>query len=216
MRWPHLLGLCAAVLFFSSAAPLGPAGKAFAAEAGEAVGRVIQLGGQVEVRNAGALRSLALGDEVVEGDLLRTGRDAYVKIAQLNGSWIFLGADSAVVLSRHLLDPDGVGRKGLITLVLGILRAKLLGPPWREGFEIKTRAAIASVRSTEWIVEARPEKSAVFVVEGEVAVTARANRARVILGPGMGTDVFLGGGPSPAKAWGPERVADVMARTRAR
>ena len=103
-----------------------------------------------------------------------------------------------------------------LTLVLGILRAKLLGPPWRDSFEVRTRAAIASVRSTEWIVESRPLKTSVLVVEGEVAVTGKASRDRVLLGPGMGTDVPLGGVPSPAAAWGAERVADVEARTRAR
>ena len=214
MRWPHLLGPIALAFIVITGAGLSPA--ALAAEEEVALGKVTELKGRVEARRGGVLRNLALGAEVHEGDLLRSGPRSYVRVTHKDGSWVFVGADSAVAFSRHLLDPDGVGRQGILTLVLGILRTKLLGPPWREGYEVKTRAAVAAARGTEWIVESRPLKTAVYVIEGEVGVTAKQSRDRVLLGPGMGTEVPLNGLPNPPAAWSQERVADVEARTRAR
>lgn len=210
MRWPLCLGLLALLLLLLGGSPGSPLR---AAEDEDAIGQVTDLRGPVEARRNGVLRSLALGAEVAEGDLLRTGAGAYVKVSHDDGSWVFVGADSAVVFSQRLLDPDGVGRKGILTLVMGILRAKLFGPPWRDSFEVKTRAAVAAARSTEWIVESRPVKSAVLVLEGEVAVTAKKTRERVLLGPGMGTDIPLDGTPSPPALWGEKRVAEFKTRT---
>ncbi|HMB78284.1 MAG TPA: FecR family protein [Kiloniellaceae bacterium] len=210
MRRPLCLGLLAFALTLLA----NPTGSLlFAAEESGAIGQVTELRGQVETRRNGVLQSLTLGAEVSEGDLLRTGPGAYVKVAHEDGSWVFVGADSAVVFSQRLLDPDGVGRKGILTLVIGILRTKLFGSPWRDSFEVKTRAAVAAARSTEWIVESRPLNTAVLVVEGEVAVTAKGAPDRVLLGPGMGTDVPLDGVLSPPAVWGEKRVADVKART---
>ena len=214
MRWSHLLGPVVLALIVITGTGLTP--TAGAAEEGPALGKVTELKGRVEARRGGALRSLALGAEVHEGDLLRTGPRAHVKVTHNDGSWVFVGADSAVAFSRHLLDPDGVGRRGIVTLVLGILRSKLLGPPWRDSYEVKTRAALASARATEWIVESHPLKTSVFVIEGEVGVAAKQSRDQVLLGPGMGTEVPLDGVPAPPTAWSQERVADVEARTRAR
>lgn len=215
MRWPlRLLVLVPAfVLTLVASAAYGPL---LSAEKEGAFGQVTELRGDVEARRNGALQSLALGAEVLEGDLLRTGPGAYVRVTHADGSWVFVGADSAVVFSQRLLDPDGAGRKGILTLVIGILRSKLFGPPWRDSFEVKTRAAVAAARSTEWIVESHPLKSSVLVIEGEVAVTAKGSRDKVLLGPGMGTDVPLDGVPSVPALWGEKRVADVKARTRPR
>jgi hypothetical protein len=96
---------------------------------------------------------------------------------------------------------------------MGIVRTGL-SDVWKDGFEVRTRAAVASVRSTDWITEAGKDRSSVFVVSGKVSVTGVAGGARVILEPGQGTDIENGGAPSTPKKWGASRVEQVMARTR--
>jgi hypothetical protein len=78
---------------------------------------------------------------------------------------------------------------------------------------VTTRTAVASVRSTQWIVDAGADSTGVFAIEGRVTVVDRQMRGGVILDPGYGTDVRAGEPPSQPKRWGQKRVDDVTART---
>jgi hypothetical protein len=64
------------------------------------------------------------------------------------------------------------------------------------------------------VTEARAERSSVFVVSGEVAVTGVADGTRVRLSEGEGTDVEIATAPTSPKQWGDARIQDVLARTR--
>ena len=101
----------------------------------------------------------------------------------------------------------------MLKLLLGIIRTSLSGA-WSGGFEVQTRAAVAAVRSTDWITEARDDRTAVFGVAGKVAVRALADDTEVVLAKGFGTDVVNGEAPTPPKQWGSSRVEEVLARTR--
>lgn len=79
-------------------------------------------------------------------------------------------------------------------------------------FQILTPHAIASVRGTEFVVDVAEERTSVFVVEGEVAVTKRyLTDSRVTLQPGEGVDVERSE-PLVVKTWGAARVDALLAR----
>lgn len=184
-----------------------------AAQEARPVGHIVQQRGPVTALAGGTPRMLFLGARVFQGDMIVTGANSRIRVEFADGSALSLGAEAQVEIDRMVLGPNGQGVKGVISLVIGILRASLAGAPWADGFEIETRAAVASVRATDFIAEAQADKTSVFVVEGRVAVTPAVGEA-VTLDAGFGVDVTPGGGADAVKKWGAKRVEDAIARTR--
>lgn len=181
-----------------------------AAQEEESAGQVVQQRGPVTALSEGAPRSLYIGAFLRAGDRVRTGADARVRIELRDGSTLSLGANTEIVLSTYLPEDDG---RGVLTLLLGIVRTSLSGV-WSGGFEVRTRAAVASVRATDWITEIGGDRASVFVVEGSVAVRGTDDGAQVVLEEGFGVDVEAGQPPPPPKEWGASRVEQALARTR--
>jgi len=195
-----MLALC---LFALAAAPA-------AAQEEESAGQVVRQRGPVTALSEGVPRSLYIGAFLRSGDRVRTGADARVRIELRDGSTLSLGANTEIMLSTYLPEDDG---RGVLTLLLGIVRTSLSGV-WSGGFEVRTRAAVASVRATDWITEIGDDRTSVFVVEGSVAVRGTGDGAQVVLEEGFGVDVEAGQPPPPPKEWGASRVEQALARTR--
>ena len=71
---------------------------------------------------------------------------------------------------------------------------------------------MASVRSTEWLVESTAKGTGVLSVAGEVTVRSLAGGA-VVLRPGEGTDVAPDAAPKAPAVWGAARRQAALART---
>ncbi|MDZ4736934.1 MAG: FecR family protein [Rhodospirillaceae bacterium] len=184
-------------------AVLVPGGLARAAEAGY----VMRLAGTVELIGVSGAVPLASGSPIQTGDRIRTGPDSRVQIELEGGAVLTLGADS------ELLIPAQAARTvSIVDLLLGIVRA-VLPESTSTGFLVRGRTAVASVRSTEWIVETSPENTSVFAIEGKVQVTGTGGS--VTLQAGEGTDVPAASLPSAPKQWGAARAGDALARTAA-
>ena len=182
-----------------------------AALAGDPIGRVVQQEGAVTVQRAEDRVPLWPGDPVFIADRVLTGPDGRVRIAFQDESLLAIGSDSEVVVDDFRIGRDGRRLNAVISLLLGIVRAAVTPAAPSVVFDVRTRVALASARSTDWIVEAKPDHTAVFVAEGLVDVTASGGQ--VLLGSGLGTDVMAGRAPTSPKRWGEARVRDVMGRT---
>lgn len=198
-------GLAACLLLLLAAAPA-------AAQDREAVGQVVGQQGTATALHEGRPRILEIGAAVYRGDWVFTEPDAKVRIELADGSVLSVGAATRVEIAEYALGDGGRGLGGALTLILGIIRTSL-SDAWGGDFEVRARAAVASVRSTDWVTESSPERTSVFVVEGTVAVRGAADGTTVTLGAGDGTDVDTGSAPSPPKKWGEARVNEVLART---
>lgn len=203
--------IAAILLIFATLA----AGRPASAQESQPVARVVAQIGLVTAFRDTTPRVLRLAAPLYEGDHIVTGPDARVELELADGSRLSLGAGTRVALDQVRYDASGHGVRGVFNLILGILRSSLSGPTWREGFSIETRAAVASVRSTDFVTEALAEKTAVFVVEGRVEVAAGQTTVAT-LQAGQGVDVPLGATQAETKTWGQKRVDDVLARTRVR
>lgn len=177
----------------------------------DAVGEVVRQVGAVVALRDGSTRALHIGAAVERGDTIVTYNGSKVAIRLADGGTLSLGNSTEVEISEYVAD-GRQGIRGVLTLVIGIVRTGL-GGLWRDGFEVRTRAAVASMRSTDWITEATPEAAAVFVVEGTVAVAGRHDAGTVVLNAGDGTDVPVGGSASAPKQWGQKRVDAFVARS---
>ncbi|HEX2116248.1 MAG TPA: FecR family protein [Alphaproteobacteria bacterium] len=147
-----------------------------------------------------------------QGDRLVTGAGGRVEMRCPDGSSLVVGERSSVHLSIFITDDRR--HNAVVEVLEGIVRALLPGGHAWERFDIVTRTAVASVRSTVWIVDVKPDSTGVFVESGGVLVSSRVNQAQVFLQPGYGVDVGTQAAPLEARLWGQARINDALARTR--
>ncbi|HUF55807.1 MAG TPA: FecR domain-containing protein [Thermohalobaculum sp.] len=170
-----------------------------AAEAREC--QVARLEGQtVRVWHEGTWSPL--GDRLPAGAAkIETGRETRVEIRCDDGVVVTVGIATEVNL-EVLTGPQAGAAEAVLQLIRGIVGVVA---PAVSGFDVRTPLAIASVRSTEWLVEhGADEGSAVFVRAGRVGV--RTPGGRVALGPGEGITVPPSGEAEPVKVWGAPRI----------
>src|SRR3954451_215386 len=167
--------------------------------AAEPIGRVVKQEGTTLVQRGGQPQPLANGTQVYLDDEILTGHNGRVVIEGQGGLRLVVGPGSDLRMQRWLFEPQRNRLEGVLGLVTGVLRLFVTDNTDRS-VEVETRAAVASVRSTEWIVQATAANTGVFVISGRVQVTAPAGS--VIVGPGLGTTVVLGGAPEPPETWG--------------
>lgn len=147
-----------------------------------------------------------------QSDQLITGLGGRMEVRCPDGSSLVVGERSTVRLSIFIT--DNRPHNAVVEVLEGIVRALLpSGHTW-ERFDVVTKTAVASVRSTVWIVDVKPDSTGVFVEDGNVLVSSRANQAQVYLPAGFGVDVGPQAAPMEIKAWGATRVSDVQTRTR--
>ena len=178
------------------------------------VGTVGRLVGEASVVVGRTTRPLEPEAKLFVGDRVITSAEGRLEIACTDGSTIIVAAQTTVTLSEYTTNADGSGKTAVLDMVEGLVRVSLSRLGVWQRYEVTTPTAIAAARSTEWIVEATPGHSAVFVVHGRVEVVDRQFKGGVILDPGDGTDVQAGAPPTVAKRWGKKRVDDVLSRTR--
>ena len=179
----------------------------------EVVAQIDAVNGQAFVNRDAERLAAETGLQVHRLDELMTYGDGRLRLNFRDGTVITIGPNSRVLV-QHYLDTLGGAdnRAPLLTLMVGILRATVpkIGSL---GWSVQTRAAVASSRSTEWIMEARGETTSVVVLAGHVEVVNDGGGVLRLTG-GEGVDVTLGA-PMPATAnrWGAARVIAFVERT---
>jgi hypothetical protein len=159
---------------------------------------------------------LALRSEVHEGDTVRTGKGARLRIALRDDSILSLGADGELRLD-HLAQSARSGTRGsLFTLALGYLRA-VVGHLQRDSlFQIRSPSMVAAVRGTDWIESYAAGKTELFVANGRVLATGTTNPRSdwVLLNAGEGVHFVAGAPHSPVVRWIQEQINLYVEATR--
>jgi hypothetical protein len=181
--------------------------------AGGAVGRVTRLAGAPSImRPDGRTIVAALGMPLAGGDRVATGPGGRLEITMADGTTIIIGERTTLGLSRLIAPGPASPGEGLLDLLEGILHLQL-PHPWNR-FEVTTSTAVAAVRSTDWLIEAKADNTSVFVARGRVEVENRARTGAVLLDPAFGTDVAAGGLPVTPHRWSQARIDAALALTR--
>jgi hypothetical protein len=140
---------------------------------------------------------------------ITTGFETRVRIVCDDGTIVTIGSATEVNL-ENLVDVADSRRSVAMQLIEGIIGLVIPQRNWRR-FEVRSPVAIASVHSTEWLIEwHRGESAAVFVRMGEVAVRS-AQSERFILGMGEGITISAAGAAGEVKQWGGARIAESTA-----
>ena len=158
-------------------------------------------------------QALAPDDPVFIADLIVTGADSRVSIALGDRAMLTVGPRAQAEVSQYYTRPEDGLFRGVLSLLAGIVRVTFLADDPDRAFEVRTRTAVASVRSTEWIVDLTVAGTGVLALDGRVTVLGVAG-GEVVLAPGEGSDVAAGAPPRPPNRWGATRVRDVVERTR--
>lgn len=193
-----LRGLFAALIL------LGP--SAAAAQDGRTC-TLSRLSGPATLQRDGTVTAVGTGASLGDRDRLRTGAASKAEVTCSDGTTITLGAATDLDLGRIA----GAGNTGsLLGLLEGIARFVLPENRRPSAFEVSAPTAVASVRSTEWVMQADGRGTAVLVVRGRVGVQGRAPGPIAELGPGQGVDVPPGSPAPEPRTWGAERAAAAL------
>ena len=210
-RASRLLRLGLALLLIAPGS--GPA----SAQVAGSIGAVAELVGDCRVGRAGeaAVQPLAIGTELYEGDRVSTAEGARLKLEFVDGSVVQLGAGTELALDWFLHAPEAQTQNVLLRVSAGILRVivRLVLP--RSAYGVQTPTAAASVRGTDWILEATPGATAIVGLDGAVGVrnVDAGVPGEVVLGPGEGVTVEAGSPPPAPTVWGAARRDAFIART---
>lgn len=180
---------------------------------GAPAGRIVRSTGAVSITSQTQARTASPGLVVSRGDRVVTGADGRAEISGIDGTTIVIGPGSQVTITQYSASASRA-RSVLLDLLQGIVRliVTAAGPGYT--VEVRTPTAVASVRSTEWIVDAAADNTGVLAIDGRVEVVGQSGSNGVVLTAGQGTDVRRGATPTPAVPWGAARIQDVLSRTR--
>jgi hypothetical protein len=180
-----------------------------------AIGHVVGKRGFVTLTRDDRTRVVPTGAPLLPADRIVTAADGRVEIAFRDRTVLVVGPASEIVVADYVVDVAGDRLRGLLSLIGGILRATVAKASDGGSFDVETRVAVASARSTNFVVETdRHDHAAVFVVDGVVEVVSKSENAGVRVESGFGTDVFAGKAPTSPKRWGKKRIEAALARTR--
>ena len=156
---------------------------------------VAVLQGSASVKRGEENKPIALGDTLLPGDVVQTGKDSSVALQLVDGSKLLVLKESELKLDRLSSFP----KTGMAATELQLARGrvesqvkKFKGAASR--YEIRTPMAQLGVRGTDFRVGVDEGSSSSEVLEG--GVKASANAATVEVQKGFGTRIALGQPPS--------------------
>jgi hypothetical protein len=170
---------------------------------------VAEVAGEASLTQGGRPSAATVGADLEPSDVLRTGPSGRIDVACSDGTRVTLGPDTEINLGSLVGEQDENASIGM-SLHRGI--ARFLAPVRTWGtFNVFGPVAVASVRSTEWIMETPKLGTNVFVLDGVVAVQSKRG-GNVHLSPTYGVDVAPDGTMGEPKKWGAKRVAGVLTK----
>jgi len=144
--------------------------------AGDIIGEVISLSGEVTVRDDKARRFLAsVGMPVEAGQMVRTGKSGQVQIRLSDGAIFRIAARSSFIIDRFLL--SGSDERSMTARVQdGAMQYVSMPASFRkDDRKIFLANAAAAIRGTSVIAFVGPQIEAVLI-SGRVDIGARSNR----------------------------------------
>ena len=171
---------------------------------------VSRLVGEAVVIREGIYSRLEPKLRLRPSDRISTAAGAKLEITCSDGIIVVVAESSSLDIGR--LSDQGTTDAAL-EILEGIVRFILPERRTPGRFEVTTPTAVASVRSTDWLIQMTPRGTGVLVIRGRVAVQGRVGGPTTELAPGEGVDVAPGAVAPPAARWGQARVDRVVAAT---
>lgn len=137
----------------------------------QAAGKIVSIVGKAEVFRAGESQPARLQQDLLPGDVVKTGLGSRVAILLADESQIKVNANSSLEI-KQIGPPPGrpvPAALGLLQTILNLLSGEIWIRSRVEPLEIRTPAATATIRGTELNLAIRPaDESRLAVLEGVV------------------------------------------------
>ncbi len=178
------------------------------------VAEVVANEGTVHVLRGERIERIEVGSPVFQADEVFCGIDSRVQLRFADGSVVAIGPASRIRVADFSTGQDGGRLSAVLSMVRGVMRAVVSQQPGAGRFEVETDTAVASVRSTDWFVDAAPGVASVFVHQGTVSVVPKYVRAEILLHDGEGIDLVARSDHRPGEPvrWGAARVQGLIDR----
>lgn len=144
---------------------LSLAGAAWADDAGQ----VVSFNGDCFVNSGGQRSALKIGDAVHVGDSIDVPEKSKLKLRMADGSALGLGPGTRLSIGLYTVSTNHEQRDVKLGLDVGLLHATVAKMAQPSNFEVDTALAVAAARSTDWLIQADPDRTWVAVVEGEIS-----------------------------------------------
>jgi hypothetical protein len=143
------------------------------AYANQPVGTFMVVKGDVSVaRSDGKTEKARIGLKVFPKDIIQTQKDARGKLVMVDKNVINLSPDTKLEIQDYTFKPSENKKSVLLNLMYGKVRPQV-NQKYDEKentFRVKTSAAVAGVRGTDFIVSFQNNQSQVITFEGMVSV----------------------------------------------
>lgn len=174
------------------------------------IGSVTRLSGPASLLHSDRAEAipLVLRSAVREGDTLRTGPGARLKVTLHDDTVLLLGAEAELKLDHFAAVPQPGGGGTLLSLVRGYLRTIVGRLQPNTLFQIQSPSMVAAVRGTDWIERYVAGTTEIFVADGRVLATGLSDRDSnwAVLNAGEGVSFNIGTAHTPVVRWGEEKI----------
>ena len=173
--------------------------------AADNAGEVLTFNGDCFVVAGDQRTPLKMGDPVHVGDVIDVPEGAKLKLRMVDGSVLALASGTHMTIQSYTMSTNGQQRDAKLGLDTGLLRAVVSKLSQPSNFEVDTATGVAAARSTDWFVEAAPDRTTVGVLDGEVSFGARdakngAVTGTVLIPADSGSEIDTAPRPPPALA----------------
>jgi hypothetical protein len=171
-----------------------------AAQAVAGIGSASTISNRVEGLFGGDPRTLAIGSEVFQNELVRTALKSDAKLIFLDNTNLSLGPASEVTLDRFVYDPANNAGAVVVRTTKGIFRF-VTGSQRSQNYLIATPIASIGVRGTIFDLLVLPDRVTVLLIEGQIQATTLLNRTVALTQPGTSLTIYANGRVEGPSAW---------------
>lgn len=172
----------------------------------QSTGTFTVVKGDVTVTSAnGTTEKAKVGKKVSPADVITAGPDSRAKIVMADKNVINISPDTKMAVEKYVFDPSKDDKQVTLSVVYGKVRAtveqKYDGE--KNKFHIKTPAAVAGVRGTDFLTSfsAKTNETKIITFEGRVAVGMPGPQGQIVnpvfVNPGQMTTATVGTPPAP-------------------
>lgn len=161
------------------------------------------IAGDVQTRQLdGTWRTAKTGEAIQTGQHVQVGRNSSARLQFADQSTLVVQPDTTVVMDTLSLYAGGFMADTRLRLQAGRVEVQA-NPQGRKGqqFEVITPAAVASVRGTQFVVEATPTRTVEQTIQGQVVL--QTSQGKVLVQEGYSSSAQAGEPPLPPQVTRP-------------
>ena len=178
------------------AATTGAAAKIDATKIGAA--RAIE--NEVEGRLGNAVQKLAVGSEVFQNQLVRTGKASTAQLQFLDETNLGLSPHTQIRLDSFVYDPDKKTGKVVLNVPRGIVRF-VTGSLEKRSYTVRTPFVAVGVRGTTFDMLVRSDRVTVLLLDGGVELTVHPRGSYVLDRPNTAITIWRDGRVTGPRDW---------------